>query len=170
MFRVSQGISARARGQARRHFVQRKGIEPMRWEEIRACTLLKLTVPPFLSHPSIEEQVRLRRLDIAALGTILLCNASILLLLRIKRRREQKLPSCAQGRGRLQPSVKGYATPRWILPWGVLAAGAIMGTCYSWLSGDWIILPVFLAGGCWMGLRTRKLLRNQGSVQEVNGK
>lgn len=123
--------------------------------------LLNLMLPVMPYRLSFSDRVRMRRLDIAALATLLLCDICILWLIRMKRKREEKSLSWVTWKD--GPPVRSddhTAANRALLQWGVLAAAGLLGASYSWITNHWIILPVFLAGGYWAGWRAQKLLRH----------
>lgn len=115
--------------------------------------------PFFFDSDSIGRRAELRRLDIAALAVIVVCNAAVLLLLRWKRVQKRNALGWTVWNGDVPAAPENKVPAHKIILWAALAAGAALGVCYSWITGHWIILPAFLAVGCWTGLRGRKLLR-----------
>ncbi|MDE3179454.1 MAG: hypothetical protein KGM47_07300 [Acidobacteriota bacterium] len=127
----------------------------------RQASVAGLMLPVVMNYSWVADKARLRRLDIAALAVLLLCNISILLFLRVKRKRAEKaLPWISWKEGRPAPSNDHTAANQALLQWGVLAAAGLLGASYSWITGQWIILPFFLAGGYWIGTRARGLLHH----------
>lgn len=152
---LHDGINDRMARAARRAFARWR-----RWCGIQtwSCGFL---LPVVLGHISLGERARLRRLDIAALVTLLVCNICVLGFMRMKRKREEKsLPWVTWKDGAPAPSNDYTNANRTILHWGVFAVAGLMGASYSWVTNHWIILPIFLAGGYWVGWRARKLLRH----------
>lgn len=115
--------------------------------------------PFFFDGNSIGSRAELRRLDIAALAVIVACNAAVLLLLRWKRVRERRILGWTVWKGDAPATPENRIPARKMILCAALAAAAALGICYSWITGHWIILPAFLAVGCWTGLRGRKLLK-----------
>lgn len=114
-------------------------------------------LPVVLDHFSLPEQNRLRRLDIAALGALLVCNAIMGFIWILQRRKARSLPWTTWN-GAPLASKDQREDNRALLQWGVLVGAGLMGAGYSWITGRWIILPIFLIAGYWIGLRARKML------------
>ncbi|MGH9353118.1 MAG: hypothetical protein ACRD2G_13325 [Terriglobia bacterium] len=132
----------------------------MKRGKLHLCVFIGALAPFYLDGSSPRRRAELHRLDIAALAVIVLCNAAVLLLLHRKRARERNSLGWTVWKGDVPSTPGSEISACKLILWTAPAVGGMLGVSYSWITGHWIILPAFLAAGCWTGLRARKLLRN----------
>lgn len=131
----------------------------MKWEKSLPCVFFTALAPFYLDASSLKHGAQLRRLDIAALVAIVLCNASVLLVLQRKRAQKRKSLGWMAWKGDVPTTPGSEISAHTLTLWAGPAVGGMLGISYSWITGHWIILPAFLAVGCWTWMRARKLLR-----------
>lgn len=125
-----------------------------------ACCLAML--PAVVGKLPLVDADQLRRFSIAALAILVVGSAAALLVLCLRRRRKARSVPWITWNEDGQPvsAIHRNAENPALWHWGSLVVAGILGVSYSWITGQWIILPVFAAVGYWAGWRARKLLRH----------
>lgn len=124
------------------------------------CSLALL--PAVVGKLPLVDSDQLRRLTVAALAFLVVGSGAVLLVVCLRRRRQARAVPWITWNENGQPvsAIHRSAENPALWHWGSLAVAAILGVSYSWITGHWIILPVFAAFGFWAGWRARKFLRH----------